>query len=115
MKIKDLHIHIFFKNEEFGGVFSINSLGRNNFIYGRSLGFCSIFLLRENNIRKVNIFRNNNLSVYNNNNVIRYNRTYIAGFHTQNNLNDIGTFNNDYAITDICVKEDSENKGYILT
>ena len=45
----------FYKNEEFGGVVSINSLGRNNFICGRSLGYCSIFLLRDNSIRKVNI------------------------------------------------------------
>ena len=30
-------------------------------------------------------------------------------------MNVIGTSDNDYAITDICVKEDSRNKGYILT
>lgn len=82
----------FYKNEEFGGVFSINSLGRNNFICGRSLGYCSIFLLRENSIRKVNIFRNNNLSIYNNSNIIRHSRTYVTGFHNQNNYSIIYIF-----------------------
>ena len=85
----------FFNNEElgdeFGGVFSIQSLGNNYFICGRSFGFCSIFLLREKSIRKINIFKNNNASV----------KPY--------NL-----INDNYYITDICVKKTSENKGIIL-
>ena len=107
----------FYKNEEFGDVLSIKSLGRNNFICGRSIGFCSIFLLREKNIRKVNIFRNNNLSVYNNSNAIRYSRSYINPFDdiqrlfrnnyliTDRNVK-ITNSNSDYAVTDICVKEE---------
>ena len=113
----------FYKNEEFGDVLSIKSLGRNNFICGRSIGFCSIFLLREKNIRKVNIFRNNNLSVYNNSNAIKYSRSFITPFDiqrvfrdnyliTDRNVKKIS--NSDYAVTDICVKEVSENEGYIL-
>ena len=63
-----------YKNEEFGIIYSIKSLPfitreqRNSsecyyFICGRSYGYCSIFLLRKKgkSIRKVNIFRNNNL------------------------------------------------------
>jgi len=85
----------FYKNEEFGDVFTIASLGRNYFICGREYGFCSIFLLRveEGSVRKINIFRNNNLNDYNNSEIPK----------------------DDYYITDICVKEDnSDNFGYIL-
>ena len=85
----------FYKNEEFGDVFSIASLGRNYFICGGAYGFCSIFLLRaeEGIVRKINIFRNNNLNDYNNSEFPK----------------------DDYYITDICVKEeDSDNFGYIL-
>lgn len=88
----------FYNNEEFGdefgGVFSIKSLGRNYFICGRAFGFCSIFLLREKNINKIikiNIFRNNNASV----------KPYDL-------------INDNYIITDICVKENSEEGGLIL-
>ena len=87
--------YYFFNNEElgdeFGGVFSIRSLGKNYFICGRAFGFCSIFLLREKSIRKINIFKNNNASV----------KPY--------NL-----IKDNYYIIDICVKETSENEGIIL-
>ena len=85
----------YFNNEEFedglGGIFSIKPLRKNYFICGRAFGFCSIFLLREKSIRKINIFRNNNASI----------KPY-------NLLDD------KFYITDICVKEKSEIDGYIL-
>ena len=87
--------YYFFNNEEFadefGGVFSMRSLGKNYFICGRAFGFCSVFLLREKSIRKINIFKNNNASV----------KPY--------NL-----IKDNYYIIDICVKETSENEGIIL-
>ena len=83
----------FFKDEDFGGVFAMKHLGNNYFICGRSFGYCSLFLLRENSIRKINIFRNNNLSVYQDANSTR---------------------NDEYSITDICIRKKSETKGNIL-
>lgn len=82
----------FYEDNGFGSVYSINNLGNDYFICGRSFGFCSIFLLKDNNIRKINIFRNNNLSVYDENN--KYEK-------------------DNYLITDICIKETSDKK-YIL-
>ena len=55
----------FYEDIEFGDIYSIKYLRNNYFICGRSFGFCSIFLLREDNIRKINIFRNNNSWFYN--------------------------------------------------
>ena len=83
----------FFKDKEFGGVFAMKHLGNNYFICGRSFGFCSLFLLRENSIRKINIFRNNNLSVYQNENTIR---------------------NDPYSISDICIRRISNIEGNII-
>ena len=83
----------FFKDEDFGGVFAMKHLGNNYFICGRSFGFCSLFLLRENSLRKINIFRNNNLSVYQDENTTR---------------------NDEYSITDICIRKKSETEGNIL-
>ena len=85
----------FYKNEEFGGIYSIKYLGHNYFICGRSFGFCSIFLLREDGkyIRKVNIFRNNNL------------RTSDEEFNVSND---------EFYISNICVKRKSETNGNIL-
>ena len=74
---KKLKCKYYFENEEFGGVFSMKDLGNNYFICGRSYGFCSVFLLRENSIRKVNIFRNNNLS-YIGNYDYNYDNFYIT-------------------------------------
>ena len=82
----------YFENEEFGGVYSIKSLENNYFICGRSYGFCSLFLLRETAIRKINIFRNNNLS---------FNGNYNAQ-------------NDEYHITNICIKKINDSFGYIL-
>ena len=85
----------FYKNKEFGNVYSIKHLGNNYFICGRSFGFCSIFLLRERtkNIRKINIFRNNNL------------RTSDEEFEVMND---------NYLINNICVKRTSADRGNIL-
>ena len=55
----------YYKDEEFGGVYSIKSLGNNYIICGRSFGFCSIFLLQGNDLMKINVFRNNNLNASN--------------------------------------------------
>ena len=82
-----------YKNEEFGKIFSIKSLGNNYFICGRSFGFCSIFLLREKSIRKINIFRNNNL------------RASDEPYSIRDDI---------YFITNICIGETSETDGYIL-
>ena len=68
----------FFNNEEFGGVYIMKYLGNNYFICGRSFGFCLLFLLRENSIRKINIFRNNNLVNYNNICNDRFDNYYIT-------------------------------------
>ena len=65
----------------------------NYFICGRSYGFCSVFLLRGNHIRKINIFRNNNQSIYNERNNIK---------------------NDNYFITNICINKISRDSGYIL-
>ena len=84
----------FFNNEEFGGVYIMKYLGNNYFICGRSFGFCSLFLLSENSIRKINIFRNNNLVNYNN----------ICNDRVDN-----------YYITDICIRKiTGQSYGYIL-
>ena len=85
----------FYKNEEFGGIYSIKYLGNNYFICGRSFGFCSIFLLREDvkYIRKVNIFRNNNL------------RTSDQNFNV---------LKDEFCNSNICVKKNSETDGNIL-
>ena len=55
---KNIKLKYFFENKEFGGVFSMKYLENNYFICGRNFGFCSICLLRENSIRKINVFRN---------------------------------------------------------
>ena len=95
---KKFSFSFFYKNEEFGKVYSINSLGNNYFICGRSFGFCSIFLLREEegkgkSIRKINIFRNNNL------------RTSYESFEVNNDK---------YYINNICIKKTSVATGNIL-
>ena len=82
-----------YKNKEFGGVFSMKSLNNNYFICGRSYGFCSIFLLRENNIRKINVFRNNNQSIY---------------------KKDVNINNDKYFITNIYVRRVFSDYRYIL-
>ena len=95
---KRFFFSFFYKNEEFGNVYTINPLGNNYFICGRSFGFCSIFLLREEegkgkSIRKINIFRNNNL------------RTSDEAFEvTKDN----------YYINNICIKKTSVATGNIL-
>ena len=95
---KRIEYSFYYKNEEFGIVYSIKSLGsltreppsrtigKNYFICGRSFGFCSIFLLREKekSIRKINIFRNNNQS---------------SSEHGFNVIRD------DFCINNICVEE----------
>lgn len=73
-----------YKDKEFGGVYSIKSLGYNYIICGRSFGFCSIFLLQEDNLMKINVFRNNNLRASN--------RRYDLK-------------NDSFYITNICVKD----------
>ena len=83
----------FYNIDEFEGVYSIKSLGNNYFICGRNFGYCSLFLLREKEIRKINIFRNNNL-------------------RTSNEIYD--SKNDNYFITNICIKKISEIHGYIL-
>ena len=89
----DINFSFFFKNEEFGGVFSMKSLENNYFICGRSFGFCSVFLLREKSIRKINIYRNNNL-------------------RASDKPYDI--YDVKYRITSICVQKTSEKNGNIL-
>ena len=84
----------FLENGEFGGVFSIKHIQDDYFICGRAFGFCSIFRKRYFSIRKINIFRNNNLR----------------------SSNDEYDFDKDnYYITDICCVKTSDNDGYILT
>ena len=83
----------FYYDEEFGEIFTIRPLKNNYFLAGRSYGYCSLFLLREKSIRKINIFRNNNLSVS----------------KTINDYKD-----DQFYITDIYVKETSRDTGYIL-
>ena len=92
---RNIRLSFCYKNEEFGGVFSMKFLKNsdNYFICGRSYGFCSVFLLRGNHIRKINIFRNNNQSVYNKRNNIQ---------------------NDQYFITNICINKVSRDSGYIL-
>ena len=91
--VGDITLSFCYKNEEFGGVFSMKSLNNNYFICGRSYGFCSIFLLRDSHIRKINIFRNNNQSIYDDHAKIE---------------------NDKYFIDNICVKSISNDFGYIL-
>ena len=92
---RNIRLSFCYKNEEFGGVFSMKFLKNsdNYFICGRSYGFCSVFLLRGNHIRKINIFRNNNQSIYNERNNIK---------------------NDNYFITNICINKISRDSGYIL-
>ena len=75
----------FYEDKEFGDIYSIEYLGNNYFICGRTFGFCSIFLLKGDNIKKINIFRNNNAWVYN---------SYLSNSQFDK-----------YYITDICFKE----------
>ena len=58
---KNIVKNYFFENNGFGGVFSMKHIENEYFICGREFGFCSIFKARDSLIRKVNIFRNNNL------------------------------------------------------
>ena len=84
----------FFKNEEFGRVYVMKNIHDDYFICGRSFGFFSIFLRRDSCIRKINIFRNNNLKCS----------------EDKYDVND-----DNFYITDICcVKGESDNEGYIL-
>ena len=83
----------FFENGEFGSIFVIKHIENDYFICGRAFGFCSIFRKRYFSIRKVNIFRNNNLRA----------------------SNEKYDFDNDiYYITDICCVKTSDKTGYIL-
>ena len=88
--------HNYYKDKELGDIYSMRYLGNNYFICGRAFGFCSIFLLRENgNIRKINVFKNNNAWVYS-----RFDK--IISDH--------------FLISDICVKKIGHGKrGYIIT
>ena len=90
---RNISFSFYYKNEEFGGVFSMKSLNNNYFICGRSYGFCSLFLLRKNHIRKINIFRNNNKSIYEQ--------------HT--NIE-----NDKYFINEICIRRVDDKNGYII-
>ena len=65
------------------------------FICGRNYGFCSIFKMRNSFIRKINIFRNNNLMF-------------------SENINKSNFKNDDYYITNICCAQINEKEGYIL-
>ena len=89
---KRITFSFFYKNEEFGGIYSMKSLRDNYFICGRAFGFCSIFLLRENNIRNINVFRNNNLRASDKPYDLKDDKFYI---------------------TNICVKKPSESSGNI--
>ena len=96
---KNIEMYYYCYNDndnEFGPVYSINDLGDNYFICGRSFGYCSIFLLRDKTIRNINIFRNNNLSSF----------------------NPLDIKNDTFFITHICVNKtfnkDKEKGGFIL-
>ena len=92
---KVITFSFFYKNEEFGSFYSIKYLGNNYFICGRSFGFCSIFKLKEKekNIRKINIFRNNNVIT---------------------SMKEFDIMNDNYFINNICVKKTSVATGDIL-
>ena len=85
----------FYENDEFGRIYSMKYLGNNYFICGRSFGFCSLFLFRENTktIRKINIFRNNNLKTSDKN---------------------IDEDKDDFLINNICICKTSSGTGNIL-
>ena len=84
-----------FYNNEFGGIFSMKVIDNDYFICGRNYGFCSIFKMRNSFIRKINIFRNNNLMF-------------------SENINKSNFKNDDYYITNICCAQINEKEGYIL-
>ena len=85
---RNITLAFWYKNKEFGGVFSMKSLNNNYFICGRSYGFCSIFLLRENNIRKINIFRNNNQSIYKKDVNINNDKYFITNIYVRRVFSD---------------------------
>lgn len=85
-----------FYNNEFGGIFSMKVIDNDYFICGRQYGFCSIFKMRNSYLRKINIFRNNNLMY-------------------SENIDNSNVYRNDnYYITNICCAKMAENEGYIL-
>ena len=89
---------LLYKDVNFGRVYPMEYLGNNYFICGRSLGFCSLLLLRAEReeikgIRKINVFRNNNEVI------------------SDNWLN---AQNDHYYINNICIQKTSEATGYIL-
>ena len=85
-KNKQIISHNFYKDNDLGEIRTIRYLGNNYFICGRFFGYCSIFLLRGKNIRKINSFRNNNSCIFN------------SFLYDQ------------YHITDICVKDINDSK-----